>query len=183
MAKVSGPLMSMGASGKFAGALVFATRLGQNVVRQLVTPGNPMSAGQMTARNLIRATGAMQRFTNLATTKGSGRTTTDKALLKYNAPSGQTWNSYLNKIVVGANAATAIAGQAAWAATTSGNKTTWDGAAAALTPVILAVAQKAAGGVASTSLSAGNVWYLYQYGLYAAGLAPAPVAGTPPTYA
>lgn len=183
MAKVSGPLMSMGASGKFAGALVFASRLGQNVVRQLVTPGNPMSADQETARNLVRVTGAAQRFTNLSTLKGSGRTVTDKALLQANTPTGQTWNSYLNKIMIGTNAATAIAGQAAWAATTSGNKTTWNGAAAALTPVIFDVAQKAAGGIPATSLSAGNVWYLYQYGLYAAGLAPAPVAGAPPTYA
>ena len=51
MAKVSGPLMSMDASGKFGGALVFSKWKGRNVVRQLVIPGNPNSAGQEAARN------------------------------------------------------------------------------------------------------------------------------------
>lgn len=182
MAKVSGPLMSMGASGKFGGAMVFASRLGQAVVRQLVIPGNPMTAGQQTARNIVRATGAMQAHVNLDVNKGSGRLITDKALLVLNTPTGQTWNSYLVKIVTGVNAAIYTASAAAWGALSAPNKATWDGAAAALTPTILAVAQKAAGGVAAASLSAGQVWYQYQYGLFAAGLAPAPVAGVPPAY-
>ena len=183
MAKVSGPLMSMGASGKFGGALVFASRLGQNVVRQLVIPANPMTADQETARNIVRATGAMQAHVNLDVTMGSGRLVTDKALINSVTPSGQTWNSYLVKLVTGTNAAIYTASAAAWGLLTGPNKTIWDNAAAALTPVIMEVAQKGAGGIVSTSLTAGQVWYQYQYGLYAAGLAPAPVDATPPVYA
>lgn len=51
MAKVSGPLMSMDASGKFGGTIVFSKWKGRNVVRQLVVPANPNSAGQEAARN------------------------------------------------------------------------------------------------------------------------------------
>lgn len=182
MAKVSGPLMSMGASGKFGGAMVFASRLGQSVVRQLVTPGNPMSAGQETARNIVRATGTMQRFVNMAITKGSGRTVTDKAMLKTNTPTGQTWNSYMVKVVTGTNAATYTAGSVAFSALTAPQKTAWDAAAAALVPVIQAVPQKAAGGATAPSLTGGQVWFSYQYGLHSAGLAPVPGA-VPPTYA
>lgn len=174
--------MSMGASGKFGGALVFASRLGQPVVRQLVIPGNPMTIGQEDARNIIRATGAMQSHVNLDLLHGDGRLITDKALLMANSPAGQTWNSYLVKIVTGVNAATYAASAAAWALLAPADQTLWNNAAAALTPVILAVAQKGAGGVPVASLTAGRVWYQYQFGLFAAGLAPAPQAGIPPVY-
>ena len=50
MAKVKGPLMSMEASGKFGGALVFGTWKGRPTVRQLVTPTNPQTQGQEDAR-------------------------------------------------------------------------------------------------------------------------------------
>jgi hypothetical protein len=182
MAKVSGPLMSMQASGKFGGSLVFGNRLGSNVVRLLVTPANPMSANQEIARNIIRVTGAGQHFANLCVLKGSGRLITDKALLVLNAPAGQTWNSFLVKLITGVTAATYTAATAAYAALTAPNRATWDAAAAALTPAILAVAQKAAGGVASTPLAAGEVWFHYQYGLYAGGFITVPGA-VPPTYA
>jgi hypothetical protein len=83
--------------------------------------------------------------------------------------------------MIGAGFVTYTAAQAAWSALSSGQKTSWDGAAAALTPAIPAVAQTVAGGGAGTPLTAGNVFFLYVYGLYAAGLASLP-GGTPPTY-
>lgn len=182
MAKVQGPLMSMQASGKFASALVFANRLGTNVVRELVTPSNPMSAGQETARNIVRVCGAAQAFVNATTLKGDGRLVTDKALLAANTPPGQTWNSYLVKLMTGVGATVYTAATAAYAALLAGEKTAWNDAAAALTPAILAVAQKAAGGVPATAMTAGEVWFHYQYGLYAGGYRTIP-AGTPPVYA
>jgi hypothetical protein len=182
MAKVSGPLMSMSASGKFGGALVFASRLGQNVVRQLVIPANPMSLLQEGARNIVRVAGAAQRFVNLCVTMGSGRLVTDQVLLTTNAPAGQTWNSYMVKLMTGINASTYTAATAAYALLTAPEKTAWNDAAAGLTPAILLVAQKGAGGVAAADMSAGEVWYHYQYGLYAGGFIAVP-AGTPPVYA
>ena len=182
MAKVSGPLMSMSASGKFGSALVFASRLGKNVVRQLVTPANPMTLPQETARNIVRVAGTAQHFSNKSALKGSGRTITDKALLIASTPTGQTWNSYLVKLMTGVNAATFGAGQSAYALLTAPQKTAWDNAAAALVPAILPVAQKGALGAAATAMTAGQVFYQYQYGLYAGGFIPVP-AGVPSVYA
>jgi hypothetical protein len=50
MAKVTGPLMSMTASGKLAGAIVFTVWKGIAVVRKYVTPKNPNTANQQTIR-------------------------------------------------------------------------------------------------------------------------------------
>lgn len=55
MALVTGPLLSLDASGSVAGSLVFAKWKGRPYVRQLVTPSNPKSANQ-------RATRAMFKF-------------------------------------------------------------------------------------------------------------------------
>jgi hypothetical protein len=53
MARVSGPMMSVDASGKFGGSMVFAKWKGRNYVRQLVTPGNPKSAKQSGVRAMM----------------------------------------------------------------------------------------------------------------------------------
>jgi hypothetical protein len=173
----------MDARGKFGDALVFTAWKGRQVVRQLVTPGNPMTTAQVDARNKIRVTGAAQKQVNASTQKQSGKTLTDEQLLRAAAPSGQAWNGYLSKIMIGVGDAMYTAGEAAWTALTSGNKTTWDTAAAARTPAFLSVAQKIANNAAGTTKTAGEVYFLQQYGMYGAGLLPIPVAATPPTYA
>lgn len=50
MAKVTGPLLSMSASGSIAGAMVFSNSKGRPYVRQLVTPSNPNSDAQQGVR-------------------------------------------------------------------------------------------------------------------------------------
>jgi hypothetical protein len=57
MAKVTGPLYSMSASGKIANAMVFFGWKGTNVVRQWLKPSNPQSAGQGDARLIMGGTG------------------------------------------------------------------------------------------------------------------------------
>jgi len=182
MAKVTGPLMSMDASGSFGGAMVHGNRLGTHVVRALVTPANPMSANQEIARNIVRVCGAGQKYANACVLKGAGRLLTDKALLTAAAPAGQTWNSYLVKLMTGVGQVNYSAATAAYAALTAPNRADWVTSAGILTPAILAVAQKAAGGAAAAALSAGEVWFHYQYGLYAGGIAGLPGA-VPPVYA
>lgn len=54
MAKLTGPLMSVSASGKFAGTMVFAAWKGRAYARQYVIPANPKSAGQTGVRALMR---------------------------------------------------------------------------------------------------------------------------------
>ena len=53
MARVSGPLMSVDASGKFGGSMVFAKWKGRNYARQLVTPSNPKAAKQTGVRAMM----------------------------------------------------------------------------------------------------------------------------------
>lgn len=53
MAKTTAPLLSLGASGSIGGALTFATWKGRPYVRQLVTPSNPRSGGQVGGRRMM----------------------------------------------------------------------------------------------------------------------------------
>jgi len=182
MAKVTGPLMSMDASGKFAGALVFSKWKGRPTVRQLVTPANPMSANQVTSRNRVRVTGAAQHFANLCALFGDGRLVTDKAALIAAAPGGYAWNGNLVDQMIGTGGLNYTAAQAAWTALTAPQKTAWDAAADALVPAIPAVAQYTAGNVPSTPLTSGNVFFIYTYGLYTIGITTIPGA-VPPVYA
>jgi hypothetical protein len=50
MAKVTGPLMSLDASGSVAGTMTFSKWKGRNYVRQTVTPSNPKSPAQTAFR-------------------------------------------------------------------------------------------------------------------------------------
>lgn len=183
MAKVTGALFSVDASGKFAGKLVFGKWKGRQYCRNLVTPSNPQSAGQTTARNAVRVLAAGQRFANMTTLKRSGETITDKAELAAGAPSGQAWNGFLVKSAIGAGQVNYDAATAAYAALTAPQKAAWDTAAAALVPAIPAVAQSVAGGAAGTPMVAGEVFFHYAYGLYVAGVMTAIPGAVPPTYA
>lgn len=53
MALVTGPLMSVGASGTYGKALTYATWKGRNYVRQRVIPMNPKSAAQTGIRSMM----------------------------------------------------------------------------------------------------------------------------------
>lgn len=182
MAKVSGPLMSMDARGKFGNTLVFSGWKGRPTVRQLVTPSNPQTQDQEDARNAVRVAGAGQRFANLSTEFGASRTETDKDAIKFVTPSGQAWNGTLVKAMIGAGSVNYTAATAAFAALSGGEKTAWDTAAAGLDPAILPVNQVNEFGVPGTPLRAGAVFYHYTYGLYILGIAAVPGA-TPPVYA
>lgn len=182
MAKVSGPLMSMDASGAFAGALVFGKWKGRNTVRQLVTPANPQSTLQTETRNAMRVMALGQRFANLTAQIRTGETLTDKAELITRAPAGQAWNGYLIKSAIGAGLTNYDAASAAYEALEAGQKTAWDTAAGNLVPAILGASQKQAGGAEGTPMPAGKVFFHYVWGLYMAGATAQPGA-VPPTYA
>jgi len=182
MAKTNGPLFSMDASGKFAGALVYSKWKGRPTVRQLVTPSNPNSADQEAARNRVRSGGVAQRQTNLTADILNGETETDKARLITAAPPGQAWNGYLVKSMVGAGFGNYTAAQAAWGALTAPQKTDWSNAAEARSPAFTTVNQTAAGGIPATALTTGNAYFLTMYALYIAGLYTLPGV-VPPTYA
>lgn len=182
MAKVNGPLMSMEASGTYGGTLTFGRRKGVNVVRQRVTPADPKTAGQEAARNRLRTGGVLQVWANATTLELSGYTGTDAERLAAAAPSNSTWNAYLVQIITGRGGLTYTAARSAYAALTAQQKTAWTDAAGALTPALGGAAQTEAGGGQITPLTAGEVFFIYQYGLASVGLAASPT-GTPPTYA
>ncbi len=53
MAKTTGPLLSLGASGTVAGVMTFASWRGVPYVRQRVTPANPRSTAQVLTRDIF----------------------------------------------------------------------------------------------------------------------------------
>ena len=182
MAKTTGPLFSMTASGKYAGALVFSRWKGRPTVRQLVTPANPKSTGQQDSRNRVRTAGAGQHWASVSLMIESGQTTTDRARLIAAAPAGQSWNANLVDATIGAGALNYTAATDAYAALTQPQRDAWTAAAAALTPAIPQVAQQSAGGGTAPALTAGAVYFYYRSALGVLGLSPAPT-GVPPTYA
>lgn len=94
MAKVSGPLYSMSASGKIADAMVFFTWKGNNVVRSYVKPANPMSADQGDQRIIMGGTGR-------AVGKVKPGFSFAQQLIDLNLiPSGQTKQSFLVKYII-----------------------------------------------------------------------------------
>lgn len=54
MVKVLGPAMSLDASGSLASTIVFSKWKGRNYIRQLVTPANPRSGGQVGMRAMFK---------------------------------------------------------------------------------------------------------------------------------
>ena len=181
MAKVSGPLFSVDASGSYAGSLVFSKWKGRNYVRQLVTPSNPHTLNQEVARNHVRTAGSAQKFVNANTQVNANLTLTDELEIRAVTPAGQAWNGFLVNSMVGAGAANIDAADTLWTALASGEKTAWDTAANALTAPLFGVIQTVAGGAAGTPKSSGQVFFDYIYGLYAMGIHPIPGA-VPPVY-
>lgn len=182
MARVKGPLMSMEASGAYGGTLVFGRRLGANVVRQLVKPSNPRTQGQMDARNRVRVFGALQRFVSGTLLRQEGRMNTDKELIAAITPANQRWNSYMQQIGIGTGGTAYMAARMAYAGLNDPARDDWADAAGALSPVILEVAQKDAGGVPAEPVTAGEVFFIYAYTLALMGLMNTP-GDTPPVYA
>jgi len=94
MAKVSGPLYSMSASGKLGDAMVYFGWKGVNVVRQWLIPANPQSATQGNQRIIIggtgRAVGEIKPFSAFH------QQLIDLKLI----PGGQTKQSFMVKYIV-----------------------------------------------------------------------------------
>ena len=94
MAKVTGPLMSMSASGKLADSLVFFGWKGINVVRGFVIPANPQYAAQGDQRIAMGGTG--KAVGKIQPEKSFAQQLIDLNLI----PSGQTKQSFLVKYIL-----------------------------------------------------------------------------------
>lgn len=89
MAKVTGPLFSMSASGKLGDAMVFFGWKGLNVVRQWVIPANKMSLTQGDQRIMLGGTG--RAVAEVQPAKAFAQQLIDLNLV----PAGQTKQSFL----------------------------------------------------------------------------------------
>jgi len=89
MAKVTGPLMSMSASGKIGDSIVFSIWKGVAYVRQYVIPANKMSADQGNQRVITGGTG--RAVGKVAVTSLYNVKLTEKGVI----PAGQSKQSFL----------------------------------------------------------------------------------------
>lgn len=130
MAKVTGPLMSLDASGAIGGTVVFSKWKGRNYTRLLVTPMNPQSQGQADSRSKMGAIGRALSFV-LYPTKANSFIKSQFYLdaVAY-APAGQSWFSWAMKVIQGTAFSTWGAVVTAYAALSSPNKGIYETAAA-----------------------------------------------------
>ncbi len=94
MAKVTGPLMSMSASGKIADAIVFFGWKGTNVVRQWLKPSNPQTSQQGDTRIAMGGTG--RAVGKMVADSSYHQQLIDLTLI----PGGQTKQSYMVKYII-----------------------------------------------------------------------------------
>lgn len=91
-AKVTGPLMSVTASGKFANTIVASNWKGRQYMRLRVIPANPQSAGQQAVRAALAAAGRSNAQV-IATSDVEVSAIAE-------APSDQSWAGYLASLMI-----------------------------------------------------------------------------------
>lgn len=92
MAKVTGPLFSISASGKLADSMVHFGWKGLHVVRQWVKPANPQSEGQGDRREMLGGLGRAPKYVQDDTVYYNHAKSVE--------PAGQTWLSYFVKYIM-----------------------------------------------------------------------------------
>jgi len=95
--KVTGPMMSLAASGTFGGILTASIWKGRPYMRQRVDPSNPSTSGQITVRKYLGsiAKAAHACLTSFLDPSGEGSQFFQDA--RDNAPAGQSWISFLQR--------------------------------------------------------------------------------------
>ena len=181
MARVTGPLMSMEASGTIGKTLTFANWVGRQYVRRWTRPSNPQTADQMDQRNAFSVIGVGVSQANKCLLVNSSTTKTDEQAFRDKTPSGMRWNGYIQKVLTGSGAAGYKAAKLAWAALSS--QADWETAANGLMPPVQSAPQYLEGGATDTAATPGEVLFIMNYGLYLIGARPAAPGSTPPTYA
>ena len=92
MAKVTGPLFSIGARGKLGQAIVYSFWKGTNVVREYLKPANPQSGDQGDRRTILGGMGRSPKYVQA-----------EKAYYNFSkavTPSGQSWISQYVKFII-----------------------------------------------------------------------------------
>ena len=181
MARVTGPLMSMEASGTIGKSLTFATWVGRQYVRRWTRPSNPQTADQMDQRNAFSVIGVGVSQANKCLQFNSSTGKTDEQAFRDKTPSGMRWNGYIQKVLTGSGAAGYNVAKAAWNALAS--TTAWETTAAGLTPPVPSAPTYLAGGAGGAGATPGEVLFIMNYGLYLVGARTTVPNDTAPTYA
>jgi len=180
MAKTTGPLFSLEASGTVGNTVTYSRWKGRSYVRRRVIPLNPFAETQVDARNRIRALANAQTWAKQTTTVSPTATPRDEDKIRAVTPDGYAWNGFLVQKGIGTNADAYAAAELIYDAFTT-EKAAWIAAADALVPPMLPASQQMEGGLPATALTSGKVFFIYRHALYLMGLVPEPGA-TPPTY-
>ena len=180
MARVTGPLMSMEASGTIGKTLTFANWVGRQYVRRWTRPSNPQTADQMDQRNAFSIVGVGISQANKCVQLNSSTNDTDEQAFRGKTPSGMRWNGYIQKVLTGSGAAGYKAAQAAWNALPDTRQ--WETTATGLTPPVPSAAQYQTGGASDTPATPGQVLYTMNYGLYLIGARASAPNSLPPIY-
>lgn len=158
MAKTTGALMSMVASGKFASSIVYDKR---GRARAYVIPANPQSTGQGDVRQKLATAQAVLK----------GIQASAITAIKAVAPVPSQWNSYSVQQVVGSGGANWTADDTTWDALAAGDRTAWDTAFAAV--IVPDITYKLMADVTSGEAGWHVASALYRAGILTATGAPA----------
>ena len=180
MARVTGPLMSMEASGTIGKTLTFANWVGRQYVRRWTRPSNPQTADQMDQRNAFSVIGVGVSQANKCLQVNSSTTKTDEQAIRDKTPSGMRWNGYIQKVLAGTGAAGYNAAKAAWDMLPNGDA--WETAASGLTPPVQSAPRYMEGGASAMPATPGEVLFIMNYGLYLIGARAAAPTAAPPVY-
>ena len=181
MARVTGPLMSMEASGTIGQTLTFANWVGRQYVRRWTRPSNPQTADQMDQRNAFSVIGVGVSWANKCLQVNSSTGKTDEQAFRDKTPSGMRWNGYIQKVLTGSGAAGYNTAKAAWDALF--DQSQWETTANGLMPPVPSAPTYLEGGASGMGATPGEVLFIMNYGLYLIGAHAAAPTATPPTYA
>ena len=155
MAKVTGPLMSLEASGTIGDALTFSRWVGRPYVRRYSVPSNPQTLDQETHRNRFSAVGSITTWASRNTQFFGTNTEDVQALIKAKTPADQRWNGFLLRVMTSGNGAQYEAAKAAWEGPVLGSQSIWETAASALVPPMPSATQRGEGGISEPAATPG----------------------------
>lgn len=183
MAKVTGPLMSLEASGTIGNALTFSRWVGRPYVRRYTVPSNPQTLDQEVHRNRFSVIGIITTWASRNQQTFGANVLDDQALIKAKTPADQRWNGYLLRVMTSGNGAQYEAAKALWEGANLSAQPAWETAALALTPPMPSAPQRGVGGVSAPAATPGFLLFLLHWGMYQLGIQSAAPDATPPVYA
>lgn len=166
MAKVTGPLFSVSASGAVGKSIVFFQLphcVGKTPVRQWTVPANPQTTDQGDVRLKLQAAGRVARRVQAGSTL--------REQIQSVTPTGHIWNSYYVTSMLGRNMANVDTALSQWDGLDPSLQDDWESQATQIPLEASSVAYSDVG-----DISPGQALYIAAYGAYMLGVAAADTA-------